>query len=437
MEVLGFLVAIFLGALIGLQREYEQQHTKISRFAGIRTFILITFLGSILGYLSFTFENYIFITIGFIAVTLMSLLSYYLAYLKYKDNTATTEVTAILAFMIGVLCTLGFLTYAIIFGILIAVFLTFKEKFHVFAKKMKRKELFAIVKFALIALVILPLLPRQEYSPMDVPILNNILLSMNISPATLQQLSVFNPYNIWLMVILVAGISFLGYVLVKLFGTKKGYGLAGFVGGLISSTAVTLSMAAESKKYKKITSPFVIAVVIASATSFIRILIEVMVINSSLVKMVIIPIGLMGLIGYLSAFVLYIKKDRKQNPEKIKVSQPFNIMTAIKFGLFFALVIFVAKFAQIIFGQAGLYIASIFSGLADVDAITLTMSSLSKMGQISQRAAVASIILAVSSNTLVKAGMAWFLGEKKFAKYISVIFFLILFFGLGSLFLFF
>jgi uncharacterized membrane protein (DUF4010 family) len=442
MEVLGFFVAILLGALIGLQREYEQYHTKVARFAGIRTFILISLFGAILGFLSKgILGNYYLVIVGLVVVALFALASYFVTFLKYKQNTSTTEISAIIVFILGFMCVVGYMIEGVILGILVAAFLTFKKKLHGFASRIKRKELFAIVEFALISLVVLPLLPRRLFSPLDVPILRDVLSSAGMTTAIMQQLNLFNPYNFWLMVILVAGISFLGYVLVKTLGAKKGYGLTGLVGGLVSSTAVTLSMAGESKRHKRTVSPFVVAVVIASATSFIRILLEVVVINKDLVGMVALPLGLMGILGYTSAFALYVRKKKKKvvkgdKIEKVKFKQPFNIWTALKFGVFFVVIIFVAKIAQILAGSTGIYIASILSGLADVDAITLTMASLSGLGQISSKVAATSIILAASSNTLVKAGMAWFFGEKKFALYISIIFLIILTVGLGSVFLF-
>jgi uncharacterized membrane protein (DUF4010 family) len=434
--VTSFLIAIFLGALIGLQREYEQQQTHVFRFAGIRTFILISILGALLGYLSKEIlNNYILAILGFVAILIFSALSYILTYIKYKNNTATTEIAAVLVYTLGLMCTTGFLNLAVIFGILLAGLLTFKERIHKIPQKIKKKELFALVEFALISLVVLPLLPNKNYSPADIPVLEKILTSLGLSASLLEQLNVFNLYHMWLMVILVAGISLLGYVLVKFFGTKRGYGLTGLVGGLISSTAVTISMAGESKKYKKITIPFVVAVVVASSTSFIRMIIEVSVVNNNLLGKLLIPMGLMGVIGYLSAFLLYLKTGKKKNQKEIELKQPFALMPAVKFGLFFLLVIFLSRLLQILAGSTGLYLASIISGFADVDAITLTMSSLSRMGNITEQVAVTAIVLAAASNTLIKGAMAWFLGERKFAMYIAIIFVLILLFGLGAIFL--
>ena len=139
----------------------------------------------------------------------------------------------------------------------------------------------------------------------------------------------------------------------------------------------------------------------------------------------------------LIALFLYMKDGKEKQAKELELKQPFNIRTALKFGLFFGLVIFVSKLAHITFGPIGLYLASIMSGLADVDAITLTMSSLSKLGEITPKVAVTAIILAASANTIVKAGMAWFLGERRFAKHIMIIFAIILALGLGSILIFF
>lgn len=433
--VFNFVIALFIGALLGLEREHHQQATKVIRFAGIRTFTIISLFGALLGYVSKEIVGgYTFSIVGLVIIAILSLVSYFVGYLKYKDTTATTEVAAIFCYILGMLTTIGFVEVAIMLGIVVAALLTFKEKIHGVISNVKSNELFAIVEFAILALVILPLLPNKNYSPLDVPVLKDIL-SFFIPTNILAQLDVFNLYSMWLMVILVAGISLLGYMLVKYLGTNKGYGITGLVGGLVSSTAVTLSMSHESKIHKKVVSPFVVAVVLASATAFIRVMAEVAVVNNNLLKMVIIPLGIMGILGYLTAFVIYLKRDEHEaKPKEIKFKQPFSTSSALKFGLFFLLIVFVAKVAQIIAGSTGIYFASLLSGLADVDAITLTMSSLSAAGQIADKVAVTAIILAVSMNTLVKSGITWVLGERKFALNIFIVFLILLAIGLGSLF---
>jgi uncharacterized membrane protein (DUF4010 family) len=430
----GVYVAIFLGALIGLQREYTQQKEHLKKFAGFRTFILITFFGAILGYLGGE-VNSLLVIIGFAGIFLLTLISYVLTYIHDNTTSATTEISAIMCYILGVMCVTGYVQLAVIFGILIAAFLTFKERLHKIAKKMKGKELYGVIKFALISLVVLPILPNKNYSPLDIPGLGDLLVGLNFDVSLLSKLDVFNFYHIWLMVVFIAAINFLGYFLVKAIGSKKGYGVLGFVGGLVSSTAVTLSMAGESKKQKSF-SPFILAIVIAASVMFIRIIFEVAVVNSSLLEILFFPMIVMAIVGLGIAFIFYKRKNNtKKKAKEIEIEQPFALKPALKFGFFFLLVLLVSKITQLTFGDVGIYATSVLSGLADVDAITLSMASLSKAGEISNFVATTAIILATASNTLVKAGMAYFLGNKKFGKIIFGIFLLILLAGVLVLFL--
>lgn len=439
MEIINFVIAIFLGALIGLQREWDQEQTKISRFAGIRTFILISILGSITSYTSLKIFNnsFLFIT-GFVIISILAIASYLFKLHELKNTKAITETSAIIVYLLSGMCIFGLINEAVILGVIVSVILTFKSKIHLFAHHIKKDEIFAVVEFALISLVILPLLPNQAYSPIDIPILKEILVALGLGLNTLEQLRIFNFYKFWLMVILVAGISFLGYILVKVIGSKKGYGLTGFVGGLVSSTAVTLSMS-ENSLNKKDINPYVIATIVATGTSFIRVLFATFVINNNLAKAVWLPLIAMGLTSYLSAYILSNQKNssitNKKPKQEIEYKQPFNIITAIKFGSFFIFIIFVAKLAQIIAGANGIYFASILSGLADVDAITLSMASLSKTGEVMINVATLAIILAVSSNTIVKASMTYVLGNKEYSKKIILISAITLSLGLITVFL--
>lgn len=435
MEFAGIVVAIFLGALMGFQREFSQQEMKIKRFAGIRTFILITLMGAILGFLG-SGPNTLLVAIGFVAIIILVITSYVLDYMKSSSTSATTEVAAIMAYIVGVMCVTEYMKYAIIFAILITAFLAFKEKFHETIKNMDRKEVFGVIKFAIVSLVILPILPDKNYSPLDIPGFGEMFSSFGIDSTVLGQLDVFNFYHIWLMVILVAGISFLGYFLVKVMDSKKSYALLGFVGGLVSSTAVTLSMAAESKKNKKIVHPFVLATIIAMTIMFIRVIFEVAIVNNFLLKDLFFPLFVMFALGVLIAIIFLNKKSKDVlKSDSVEFKQPFALVPALKFGGLFLLVLFIARLAQLLFGDVGLYFTSVLSGLADVDAITLSMASLSKAGEIDSMVATTSIMLAVISNTLVKVGIAFFFGGKKFGRIILGVFSLVLLAGLGVLFL--
>ncbi len=431
--LIGLVIAIFLGALIGLQREYTQQKEGLKKFAGFRTFILITLLGAILGYLSQSILSW-FVLAGFLGVLLMSIVSSVFDRLKFGIPSSTTEISAVLSYIVGAMCTTGYTEVAVVLAVLITAFLTFKENLHEFAHNIEKKELIAVIKFALISFVVLPFLPNKNYSPMDIPGLYSVFSSFGISDNILLKLDVFNFYNIWLMVVLIAGIGFLGYILVRFIGSKKGYGLAGFVGGLVSSTAVAFSMAAESKKHKKITSPFVLAIVTALGVMFLRIIFVIAVVNPILLGTLILPLVAMALMSFGIAF-FFSKKKEKMKKIDLKLKQPFAFMPALKFGLFFALILLISRIAQISFGDLGLYFTSLFSGLADVDVIALTMSGLSKTGSIGNLIASTCILIAIAANTVVKIIVAYLLGTKKLGNTLLWIFSLIFLVGFGVLFL--
>ena len=435
-DVIGFVIAIFLGALIGLQREFIQQHLNVKSFAGIRTFIFVTFFGALLGFLGKDILS-VWVIVGFAGIFIFSIVSYILTYMNTKRISATTQISFVISFVLGAMCTTGYAQLASIFAIIVATFLTFKERLHKMAKKLQAKELVGMIEFALVAFVVLPLLPNKNYSPMDIPGLNSLLTGFGINPGFLSQLNVLNPHNIWLMVIFISGINLAGYFLVKAYGSKKGYGLLGIVGGMVSSTAVTLSMSEESKlkKNREIFLPFFIATVFASSVMFIRVLVEVSVVNSSLLPKLILPMGAMCVAGFVIPTLLYKRRMKKVSEKEVKIDQPFAFKPALIFGLFFALVLFVAKAMQILLGATGIYITSILSGLVDVDAITLSMSSLSKSGSIHPIVAVIAIVLAAVSNTIVKASMTYIFGNKKFARSVIIGFSVILAIGLLILFL--
>jgi len=191
---LDFLIAIALGALIGMEREMDQQQSQIKEFAGVRTFILITLFGALVAFISKVFEsNLFFITVSAFGFFIFVTASYVVTVIYKKKVGATTQMTALIAFVLGMMCILDMVGLAVTITILITIFLALKQVLHAFAKKINREELYATLEFALISLVILPFLPNKGYGP----------------------LNVFNPYNIWLMVVFISGISFIGYIFIK------------------------------------------------------------------------------------------------------------------------------------------------------------------------------------------------------------------------------
>ena len=305
-----------------------------------------------------------------------------------------------------------------------ASFLALKEHLHRFAKNIKMFEVYAAIKLALISLIILPLLPNKAYSLLDVPLLKEFLLSMPRIAGLLQEINVFNPFKIWLVVVFISGLSFLGYVAVKTFGVNKGIGLTSFFGGFMSSTAVTVSLSEKSKESKNL-KPFIFGILLASSVMFVRVLILVSALNASLLKSLVVPVGGMALAGFLISFIVFKMSEREEKGE-LKVRSPFALSQAIKFGIFFVFVLFISKILFILIGNSGVYLSSLIAGLADVDAITLSLSSMSSLAL---NVATVGIVIAICANTLIKVGIAYY-NNKKLALPLSLLFLLILALGL-------
>jgi len=407
-----------LGALVGLEREFEIQRKKRPDFAGLRTFILIALFGAISGAVSHQFlESYSFLIAAFSAMAALVIAAYFImVYLFKRTGGITTEVAAIITFVLGVMCAIGYRLEAVILSIVVVMFLALKTPMHGFVKKIKTAEIYATLKFAVVTLLILPFLPNINYTPMDIPLLSKIIeVTPYLSVEVAKQLDVFNPFKIWLMVVFISGISFVGYILIRMIGAGKGLGITGLLGGLVSSTAVTSSMSLESKKTTRIILPFVLAVVIACSTMFVRILIEILVINASLLKYAVIPMITMAAVGFVSSFIVW-KMIKKQETKKLEFHSPFTLAPALKFAVFFAFILFISKFGNIIFGAKGVYIVALVSGLADVDAITLSMATIAGAGDISGLVATIAITIAAIVNTIVKGSIAYIFGGMHFKK---------------------
>ncbi|HPX78547.1 MAG TPA: MgtC/SapB family protein, partial [Methanobacterium sp.] len=389
----------------------ERKQSDKQEFAGIRTFTIIALFGILSAYLSQFYNN--FIILAFLGLIFIVGLSYYRSTLQDDDIGITTEVVAMVTFILGALCfTEEGLFIAPIIAIIITALLAYKSYLHHFIQHVSEKELINTLKFLIIAFVILPLLPNETFGP----------------------LGVFNPYQIWLIVVFISAISYAGYVAIKVIGPEKGLSLTGLIGGLVSSTAVTTAMAARVKETEVLIRIAVFATVLSSSMMFFRVLFEVLIINTSLTPLLIVPMLSMGVTGIILAFLVLKKSENKNVDAKIKLSNPFSLKPALIFGLLFIGILFLTKFADIYFGNAGLYVTSLISGLADVDAITISMALLAK-DTISYDIAVNAITLAAISNTLVKFIIALFFGTRQFGKIIGIIFAVIIAVGLLSIFI--
>lgn len=401
--ILKFLIALALGALIGIERERKKEGAE---FAGVRTFILIAILGTISAYLSQDFPY--FWIVSFAGLVVLVGLSYLVTTRKNDDVGITTEIAAFLTFALGMLCFAdeGMLL-APILAIIITTLLAIKPHLHQFAHRVSEKELINTLKFLIIAFVILPILPDEVMGP----------------------LAVFNPFQIWLMVVFISAISFTGYILMKFIGPERGLGVTGIVGGLVSSTAVATSMAARVKESELLMKAAVFATVVASSMMFLRMLFEVSVINPTLLPQLSAPMMVMGILGILLGVFAWRRAEIRQIDADLKLDNPFSLKPALIFGALFLAILFLSKIANIYLGSSGVYLASIISGVADVDAITISMALLAP-DTISNNTAVTAITLAAISNTVFKFLITLFLGTRKFGRNIGFIFMVIILAGL-------
>lgn len=410
-------LAAALGALVGLEREHKHQlehgiEKRDDTFGGIRTFPLIG-LGGALAYILSAYSIVFFAIISVALLTLV-IASYVIGAQKYGNLGITSEVASILVYIVGIFCGMGLFLDATIVTFLVLMFLLLKTPLHKWAKKVKFKEILSTLEFILIAFIILPLLPNRGFGPYDF----------------------FNPYLIWLLVVFISGISFASYVAIKLLGSKKGLAMTGFLSGFISTTALTVSLSNQSKKNGKNLNPYLLAMTLAMVAMFIRMLFEVLILNSELFIRVLIPLCGMGVAALLLGLFLM---RRSKNPEKIldqhvlEMKSPFSFFPALKFGFLFALLMLILKFTMAEMGGNSVYMISTIFGFFDVDAVTISMSSLVKSG-VTQHAAVVAITLGGIMNNILKIAIFFLFADRRLLKSVSLIIILISLVGALTLF---
>ncbi len=394
---LRFGIALAIGVLIGMEREHSAQTDDERRFAGVRTYPLFALLGATAALMADITSIWTFVALTVLAVGLI-VASY--AVTAHEHIGLTTEVSAGLTYACGALCVWGEVELAVAVAVVTVGLLALKIELHRFAQRISREDIYAIVKFAAISLIVLPVLPNQNYGP--------------------PPFDVLNPYKTWLMVVFISGISFLGYLSIKVVGARRGIGLTGLLGGLASSTAVTLSFSERSQEEPTLVRPFALAIILAWTVMFVRVVVEVAALNAALLGEMWLPMAAAGVVGLAACVVLYLSQ-RSMGASDVEFSNPFELGTAIKFGLFYALVLAAAKAAQFYFQDAGLYAASVLAGLTDVDAITLSMAQLAGAPDgVTTEVAARAVVLAVMSNTLVKGGIAMVVGSQALRRTLAL-----------------
>ncbi|MCA9262788.1 MAG: MgtC/SapB family protein [Planctomycetales bacterium] len=387
-------LSLGLGLLVGLQREWKE-----SDVAGIRTFPLITLLGTIAYQLDASGSPWIVAT-GLLAVaTLLTIANFMKANVGRADPGITTEAAALLMYLIGAAIGAGYTAPAVVTTGIAAVLLHWKQPLHGMVGRIGKNDFKSLIYLVLIALVILPVLPDETYGPYNV----------------------LNPYRIWLMVVLIVGISLAAYVAYKLLGAGAGAILGGILGGFISSTATTVSYARQTKGNHDANGMAALVIVIASTIVNARVLFEIGVVAPKLLRVALAPIGLVLLLMAMESLVLYLLL-RRQTTQLPDHDNPAQLKPAIVFGALYAVILLLVAAAKHHFGNQALFGIAIISGLTDVDAITLSSAKLFQDGRLESTTAWRVILLATMSNLVFKAGTVVLLGNRKLSLYILTLF---------------
>lgn len=378
-------LALGLGLLIGLQREHAG-----SELGGIRTFPLLALLGLICGLLAGELGQFVVVA-GFIGVIGLAALAN-LPQIRERTDTGnqTTEAAALLTYALGAYLATGAYAETIVVGGITAVLLHFKKPMHHFVRAMDERDFRAVMRFAIVSLIILPVLPDRTYGPFDV----------------------LNPQEIWLMVVLIVGIELAGYVSYKLFGERAGVVPGGILGGLVSSTATTVAYARRAKEAPQGEALAAITIMIASCVAMARVIVEVAIVAPGILRGVLPPLlAQLLLMAALSVATLaFYRQQAGVMPEQ---DNPAELKSALIFGAIYALVIFATAAAKDYFGSEALYLVAAVSGFVDVDAVTLSSAQLAAAERIEPLTAWRVILIALLTNLVFKAGVVLILGSAK------------------------
>ncbi len=399
--IYSFLIAIALGFLIGLERNISFHTQNEKGFAGSRTFAIISMLGFLSIYLKQFLPFTVYLT--FFSVSILIALAYFLKIFTYHKHGSTTHFAAIATFLIGILVYYN-KNLAVILTILLVFLLNIKTSLKKIEHKLSSRDINAALLLLLMTFVILPLLPNK-------------------------MLYYFNPYKTWLMAVIIAALSFLGYLAIKITGQKYGVLITGAAGGFISSTGVTLSLSKMYSIYKNksLLFTYASAIAIANTIMFARVLVETLIINPKVTLILFLPYSLTFSVGIYYSYKLYKKSSSNIELDISKFEKnPLELDEALKFAIIFGIIYSITYFFSNRYGNIGIYIISALSGVTDVDAITLSLSSLAKEHIMLSDAAIG-IVIASFMNSIFKLLIVWLFSSKELGIEMTKFFALILF----------
>lgn len=411
--------ALGIGILIGLERSVAVAVPRVggdppapveieptAETMGLRTFAILSLLGYGAALAGERFAP--LAAVALLGAAALVVASYFRS--PPDARGITTEVAAVATCLLGYLCRYQ-PGEAGILALVFTVMLASKRFTWDTIRRMRRVELTDTIKFLVVILIVLPLLPKEALDPWNA----------------------FNPRKVGMLVVLISGVSFVGYFLTRILGTRRGIGLTGILGGMTSSTAVTAAMASDARGEPALTTICAFSAVAANATMFVRVLVVVFLIDLPLGRVLALPLGTMAVLAAVAAGVLWVRSNRDQaaGESRVKLQNPFSLGPAIKFAAFFVFILFLVRMAREWWGDQGLFIAAALSGLADVDAITLSISEQAHGGTLPLEVGALGITIAVVSNGVVKTGIAFGSGTRRFGLTVGACLLLATLGGLG------
>jgi uncharacterized membrane protein (DUF4010 family) len=385
-----YLVALAIGLLMGLERERNP-----SAKAGLRTFALTALLGALASHLAERTGSPWLIAAGLLLTGGMMIAAYLRQPQEAGDPGTTTVAALMVCYGLGVLTWLVEIKLAVMLGIAATILLYFKPELRGLSERLTRRDLLSVLQFAVLSFIILPLLPNRDYGPYGA----------------------LNPYQIWWMVVLIAGLGLAGYAALRLGGQRRGAAVLGLLGGLVSSTATTLAFSRHARTGEVMAGIAVIVIVLANLVVLIRLGVLAAVLAPGVLTQLY-PVLAGGLIiGGLGAWYGVHRLQPQGAMPDLPMANPTELRTALGFGMLYAIVLLAAAWLSDWLGTSGLYAVALVSGLTDVDAITLTSLRLHHLGKLPVVTVVNAITLATLANLVLKSALVLVIGGWNMARH--------------------
>lgn len=392
--------ALGIGFIIGMQRENSYSRNNSRHPAGLCSFSIVSLCGALTCYLGDLMQSNVPFVVGLVVIGLLLVASHVAYGLSNRENGGpagvTTSSALIMIYLLGALCWFNRLLEACILMIVLLWLLAIKRQLHEFAKKLSTEDIIATVKFAVISLMVLPFLPNKAFGPPG--------------------LEVLNPHTIWLFVVFISGIGFVGYVLIKLVGPGKGIWLTGLLGGLASSTALTLNLAGRSCDNEQYAADFTVGIVLSWSVMYARLYLICVFLVPSLAIPLLAPLLVPVVPGLGYAAYLKIRESKNHRQKTTDFNNPFKLLPAVKFGLVFTVVMFAANAAHALLGSGALIACSFLGGAAEMDAVAFSLIDMCRKATLENRSLILALLFASLANTMTKGSLVYFLGAKSMRR---------------------